>query len=159
MDLNIYRENAQDRLVKDELKHRALYFIRSPPKIFSTPAKHIYRGDSELSPHIATICKNGHLMPRFDVKLEDQQVVLSRNKSDPKSTTFDVEGKEFVWETDQDLFEAETGKIVARFVRTGFGVKKMGVLTIVGDGLEIVDIVVLTAIAMQYYWEEIRRKE
>jgi hypothetical protein len=158
MDLNIYRENTQDRLVKDELKHRALYFIRSPPKIFSTPAKQVYRGDSESSPRMAKIRKNGHLFPQFCIKLEDQQVILDTNKRDSKSTTFDVDGKEFVWETDQDLYDAETGKIVARFVRTGFGVKKMGVLSIIGDGLEMIDIVVLTAIAMQYHWEEIRRK-
>lgn len=63
-----------------------------------------------------------------------------------------------MWETDQDLYDSETGKIVARFVRTGFGVKKMGVLSIVGEGLEMIDIVVITAIAMQYHWEEIRRK-
>ena len=34
----------------------------------------------------------------------------------------------------------------------------MGVLSIVGEGLEMIDIVVITAIAMQYHWEEIRRK-
>ena len=81
--------------IKDE-KHHPLYFIRSPPKIFSTPAKHVYRGGSESSPHMAKICKNGHLFPQFCIKLEDQQVVLDTNKRDSKSTTFEVDGKEFV---------------------------------------------------------------
>ena len=63
-----------------------------------------------------------------------------------------------MWETDENLYESETGKIVARFVRTGFGVKKMGVLSIFGDGLDMIDVVVLTAIVMQYHWEDIRQK-
>jgi len=95
----------------------------------------------------------------FRVKLKDTQVTLNASKSDPERYSFDADGKEYVWETDENLYQGDTGKIVARFVRTGFGVKKMGVLSIFGDGLDIVDIVVLTAVAMQYHWEEIRRKE
>ena len=154
MDFHVFRENSHDRLVKDGSKHRSLYFIRSPPTFFTTRTKHVYRGASESAPAIGTICKSG---PRFCIKLEDEQVVLITNKTNSKSI-FEFDGKEFVWETDRDLYEFETGKLLATFNRTGFGVKKMGILSVFGDGRDMLDIVVLTAIVVQYQWEEVRRK-
>lgn len=70
---------------------------------------------------------------------------------------FSFGGREFGWDSDKELIETSTGKVLARFHRKVFSMRKKGVLSIYGEGTEMVDIIVTTGIAMQYLWEEKRR--
>jgi hypothetical protein len=69
---------------------------------------------------------------------------------------FVVNGQEFAWKSDKELREVGSDVVVAKFERTRFSISEKGVMTIYGDGIERVDIVVLTGIAMQYRWEKTR---
>jgi len=69
---------------------------------------------------------------------------------------FVVNGKEFAWKSDKELREVGSNVVVAKFERTLFSISEKGVMTIYADGIERVDIVVLTGIAMQYRWEKTR---
>jgi hypothetical protein len=71
-------------------------------------------------------------------------------------STFIVNGKEFAWKSDAELREVESGNVLAKFDRKMFSTSKKGVLTISGVGVEMVDIVLLTGVAMQYQWEQMR---
>ena len=47
--------------------------------------------------------------------------------------------------------------MIAVFSRRYFAVKKKGVLTISAPAMEMLDVVVMTGITMQYRWEETRQ--
>ena len=71
-------------------------------------------------------------------------------------STFTWRGKEFAWDCDTELVEVSTGKVLARFDRRVFSMNKKGVMSIFGEGIEMVDVIMLTGISMQYHWEEKR---
>jgi hypothetical protein len=52
--------------------------------------------------------------------------------------------------------EVSSGKVLARFDRRVFSMNKKGVMSIFGQGIEMVDVIMLTGISMQYHWEEKR---
>lgn len=71
-------------------------------------------------------------------------------------STFIVNGKEFAWKSDAELRDVESGNVIAKFDRKMFSTSKKGIMTISGVGVEMMDLVVLTGIAMQYQWEQMR---
>jgi len=71
-------------------------------------------------------------------------------------STFLVNGREFAWKSDKELREVGSDVVVAKFERKMFSISEKGVMTIYGDGVERMDIVVLTGLAMQYRWEQTR---
>lgn len=157
MELHIYREGLNDRIVKNEAKDSILYYIRAPFKLFSNPPKEVYRGDPDKAPQIATIARDGTWRSRYTVTcLGLEEFVIQFPSMFTIKSIFVVGTKEFSWTSDQELQEVETGKVLARFDRRSFAIKKKGVMNIFGEGLEMVDIVVVTGITMQYLWEEIR---
>jgi hypothetical protein len=159
MEFHIYREGSYDRIVKDATKESLLYYIRAPRKWFSTPPKEVYRGDPSSAPQIAIISKQGNWCPDYRVAIPGtEDVVLKYPSAFSTKSKFMVGGKEFAWSADKELIEVNTDKVLARFARTGFAVKKKGVLSIYGAGVEMVDIVVVTGIAMQYSWEQSREQ-
>ena len=158
MELHIYREGSNDRVVKDEAKDSILHYIRAPYKLFSNPPKEVYRGDPQKAPQIATITRDGHWRARYTVAFPGlEEVVIQYPSMFSNKSKFVVGTKEFAWTADEELQEVETGKVLARFDRNLFAIKKKGVMNIFGEGLEMVDIVVVTGITMQYRWEETRR--
>lgn len=64
-------------------------------------------------------------------------------------------GREYVWESDKEL--SCEGKVIAIFERKIAWTKK-GVLRIYGEQEKMIDVIVTTAIAMQYRWEESRNR-
>lgn len=155
MELHIYREGKIDRIVKDQSKESILYYIEAPYKYFSSPPKLVYRGRPPNAAQIATINANRQTctitLPGLrDVIIDYPGVLHSKSK-------FNMDGRQFAWKSDQQLIEVESGKVLARFDRTMLAIHKKGVLTIYGDGMGMVDVIVITAIAMQYQWEEKRR--
>jgi hypothetical protein len=153
MELHVYREGSHDRIVKDETKEEILYSIKAPFKLFSTPPKEIYRG----SEHLATITKEGYWHPEYSITLPSSTITLTLpTRICSSESTFTYNGREYMWKSDKKL--SCNGKIVARFDRKYFALTKKGILKIDGEAVKMVDVIVVTAIAMQYRWEETRRR-
>jgi hypothetical protein len=157
MELHIYRENSHDRIVKDSSKSNILYSVSAPSKLFSRPPKEVYRG--EFGKHIATLTKEGHWAFRHIVTTHPAGEVIIINKPSTFSTKskFVYHGKEFAWVADKELIDVISGEVIAVFSRRCFAVKKKGVLTIYPPAMEMLDVVVMTGITMQYRWEETRQ--
>jgi len=156
MTLHIYLEGRNDRCVKSANKETVVYYIRAPYKVSSTPPKEVYRGRPDQAPHIATITGDGgRCVLEFPGLVE---VIVNPPAGGIFNTksTFTVNGKEYAWKSDAELREVELGALLAKFDRKIFSTAKKGVLTISSAGFEMVDIVVLTGIAMQYQWEQMR---
>src|SRR5271154_6564545 len=68
MELHIYRQGTNDRIVKDESKESVLYFIESHYKWSYSPPKTVYRGESAKAPQIATINRDGLFRPTSTIK-------------------------------------------------------------------------------------------
>ena len=157
MELHIYRQGTSDRLVKDGSKESVLYFIESPYKWTYFPPKTVYRGESAKAPAIATINRDGYFRPTYTVKFPGlADVVVGPPSTFGGKSKFTWRGKEFAWECDTELVEVSSGKVLARFDRKVFSMKKKGVISIFGVGIEMVDVIALTGISMQYHWEEKR---
>jgi hypothetical protein len=160
MELHIYRDGSRDRIVKDQTKQDILYTIKAPWALFSAPPKTVYRGTSKLS----TITKSGCFHPKYVIDLYPNS--SGRNSSTvsilpptgwfSSKSTFEYNGKEYVWSSDKEL--SCEGKVIAIFERKGFSFTKKGVLRIYGDNEMLIDVIVVTAIAMQYRWEETRER-
>jgi hypothetical protein len=157
LKLHIHREGLNDRSVKAESQKTVLYYIRSPYTLSSTSPLKAYRGRPDQASHIA------------DMKPADLSYTLEFPGPGPKvmieppsggifctKSKFVVNGKEFAWKSDKELREVGSDVVVAKFERTMFSISEKGVMTIYGDLIERVDIVVLTGIAMQYRWEKTR---
>lgn len=71
---------------------------------------------------------------------------------------FSFGGKEFKWQSDRQLIELGTEKVIASFERRMWAIKKKGVLTVSNDGMHMLDVVILSAITMQYKEQELRRR-
>jgi hypothetical protein len=158
MELHIYRENSHDRVVKDSSKSKTLYFISSPTKLFSSPPKQVYRSDSEIP--IATITREGGCHFRYVVTLQPggEAITINHPSFFSSKSKFVYRGKEFAWKADKELVDLTTGNVIASFSRRVFAMKKKGVLTILETGMEMLDVVVMTGIAMQYRWERTRQQ-
>ena len=159
MELHVYRQNSQDRVIKSSSQDSTLYFILSPFRFFSTPPKQVYRGSSESDKHIATIVRDGHWRPRYIITTSPngEDVVITHPGTFSSKSKFFFGGREFAWQADKELIDLSTGEVIARFNRSRCAIRKKGVLTVSVAGMEIVDVVVLTGIAMQYRWEATRR--
>jgi hypothetical protein len=158
MELHIYRENSHDRIVKDSSKSNILYSVSAPTKLFSRPPKEVYRG--EFGQHIGTLTKEGHWTFCHIVTTHpaEEVIVINQPSTFSSKSKFVYHGKEFAWVADKELIEMISGEVITVFSRRHFAVKKKGVLTIYPAAMEMLDVVVMTGIAMQYRWEETRQK-
>ena len=158
MEFHIYREDSNDRSVKNKTKESVLYYIRSPWRFFSSPPKEVYRGELGKGSQIATIAKDGPGRSKYIIAFPgSQDVVVDHPGVFSNKSKFVFAGIEYVWDSDTKLIEVESGTVLARFERKVFAVKKTGVLSIYGKGVDMVDIIVLTGIAVQYRWQELRQ--
>lgn len=159
MELHIYRENSRDRVVKDSSKSTTLYFVSSPTKLFSVPPKQVYRGES--GDPIATITREGSCNFRYVVTLHPSEEVITINHPSffSSKSKFVYGGKEFAWKADKELIDLNSGDVIASFDRSHFAIKKKGVMTVLVSGMEMLDVVVMTGIAMQYRWERTRQQQ
>ena len=161
MELHIYREGCRDRIVKDNTKQNVLYTIGAPWAFFSNPPMAVFRG-TDGTEQIATITKSGYWNPKYIIELQansllstpDTVTVLPPSWVFCSKSTFSYDGREYVWRSDKEL--SCEGKVIAVFKRTCFSWRKKGVLRIDWESEKLVDVIVITAIAMQYRWEEKR---
>lgn len=158
MELHIYRDGSHDRIVKDATKQDILYTIRSPCAWFSSPPKPVFHGKEQ----IATINRSGYMYPTYIIHLESnsfRSIPCSLTIRPPgvfnSKSKFEYMGREYVWESDKEL--SCEGKVIAIFERKIAWTKK-GVLRIYGEQQKMIDVIVTTAIAMQYRWEESRNR-
>jgi hypothetical protein len=159
MELHVYRENSHDRVVKDSSKSETLYFISSPTKLFSVPPKQVFRGES--GDPIATITREGGCHFRYVVTIQPggEAITINHPSMFSSKSKFVYRGKEFAWKADKGLIDLTTGDVIASFSRSRFAIKKKGVLTVSATGMEMLDVVVMTGIAMQYSWERTRQQQ
>jgi len=73
-----------------------------------------------------------------------------------KKSKFDFGGHQYCWKSDKELVEVASGNLVATFNRKKLSFNKKGVLTVMPAGMQMLDIVVLTALVVEYQWEEKR---
>jgi hypothetical protein len=157
MELHIYREGNANRVVKDSAKLNVLYFCHTPHLLRSFP-KQVYRSSSETSQPLAAIEKDGYFNPSYILTGNPSQesIVIDPPGFFSEKSKFVFGGQEYFWKSDKELVEAASGNLVASFDRKKFSFNKKGVLTIMPAGMQMVDIVVLTALVLEYHWEERR---
>lgn len=67
---------------------------------------------------------------------------------------FTYKGREYGWKYDKELYDLETGEVLAKHERYPGG---CGVLKIKRAGMKMVDVVVATGVTMQYSWDQTRK--
>jgi hypothetical protein len=150
MKLHIY---PVDGLVKDKFNNSIMYFIRRPRNPFPSRALEVFRGDPVTNaPRIATIKSQGFWSG--DQKIiflrDEMEIFLKYPRMFNSWSKFVVAGKEYGWNKNIELIELESMQVLARI---DWASSPLGVLDICGDGVEIVDIVVLTAMVVSTRWE------
>jgi hypothetical protein len=165
MELQFFREDTQNVTVRDPV-NKVLYSIHAPKSHFSKTSLRIYRDEfDETSDHheLATISKSRHWHSDWVIKYEDQSIRMSHHHFTSKNR-FIFGDREFEWIGDKELVDLKRGEVIASFKRCHFdfgmgnvcGVEKIGTMVISNAGLGIVDVVVLTGVAMQRRWEKSR---
>jgi hypothetical protein len=153
MQLDLFRTaKGNDIVVKETSEPGILYYIRISKRLFLAPSLTVYRGPSPSSPQLATvkkfgIFKTGYLITilqgsqRGTIALKSRQILSSKRR-------FMFQGNEFVWTLDKELIEPRSRKVVAHF-RTDMSTSG---LNIGPEGLQMVDVIVATAITMRCIW-------
>jgi hypothetical protein len=162
MELNIYRDGSRNRIVKDNTKQDILYTIKAPCALLSNPPKTVLQG-TQIQP-IATITKSGCFHPTYTLELLPNSLrpspvtvtILPPSRIFSSKSSFRYNGREYIWHSDKEL--SCEGRVIAVFQRKCFAWTKKGVLTIYGESEKMVDVIVLTGIAMQYRWEKTRNQ-
>jgi hypothetical protein len=163
MELHFYHEGSQTVTVRDPM-NAVVYSVHSPKSHFSKIPIRIYR-DADPSPpnhlEFATISKSRHWHSEWVIKYEEQNIMIFRHHFTSKSR-FIFGDREFEWRGDKELMDLKRGEIIASFKRrksdigaeSSCGTEKIGTMVISNAGVGIVDVVVLTGIAMQRRWEK-----
>ena len=167
MELQFYREDTHNVTVS-EGTNTVLYSIHSPKSQFSRTPIRIYRDelhDTSDYQEFATIEKSRHWHSDWVIKYEDQSIKILHHHFTSKNR-FIFGDREFEWIGDKELVDLKRGEVIASFKRCHLdsgmgnvcGVEKIGTMVISNAGVGIVDVVVLTGVAMQRRWEKSRSR-
>jgi len=156
---HIYRENGRDWVIKDAKKTDVVYTMRSEYHVTKSHRRLLYRGLVHTGSCVAII-ELLESSKHPTLKLYQTGEIISMNGSEisTKRLGFRYNDRDFVWTNETKLTDS-TGKVIALFERKRFSWKKLGRLTIENDEIGMRDVIMATAIAVQFYWREVMKRQ